>query len=96
MIDDEVRARLQSMFRAGFPRSLPRALRLPDADLESDDRITIDGGKGHPCSICGRIIEHSDSGSIAIRYDDRVARFHQRCHQLWDEERRKPLRRPAD
>ena len=94
MNDDEIRTNLQAMFKVGFPRSLPRALHSGDDQiLEGREQIIIGGGARQACSVCELVIEQTDRERIEYRYADRTVRFHGRCRQLWDEERRKPIRR---
>lgn len=88
--DDQVREKLREAFRTF---SLPRT--LPSPHLNGDEAITINGGRGRLCSVCGEIIPGDAEGSLAFQYpDNRVLTFHERCEQLWQEERHE-VRRPG-
>ena len=50
MNDDQVREKLREAFRTF---SLPRT--LPSPHLNGDEAITINGGRGRLCSVCGEI-----------------------------------------
>ena len=82
--DAEIRAKLREAFRTF---TLPRTMPTPGAALQV---IVIDGGRNRPCSVCGEIIPSTAEGSLAFTYPDgRVVFFHERCEQLWQEERQR-------
>lgn len=83
MTDDQVREKLREAFRTF---SLPRT--MPSPHLNGNKAITIDGGRGRLCSACGEIIPSTAERSFEFRYaDGRAFTFHDRCEQLWQEER---------
>jgi len=58
---------------------------LPGTRFEA---ITINGGRGRLCSVCRELIPTTAEGSFQFTYPDgRVFTFHDRCEQLWQEER---------
>ena len=87
MNDDQVREKLREAFRtSALPRTMPTP--VPAPRLEGFEAITINGGRGRLCSVCGEFIPSTAEGSFAFRYPDgRVLTFHGRCEQLWREER---------
>ena len=88
--DDQVREQLQSKLRRGqLPRALPAGLRIPGGiDRE---RITVGGGRGFACSVCGSVIGFVDLSPVELRYQSGlVLRFHTRCSELWMQERHRP------
>ena len=94
MNDDQVREKLREAFRRfALPRTMPGALPVPKP--EGFEAITINGGRGRPCSVCGETIPGNAEGSFEFQYPDgRVLTFHGRCEQLWQEERHE-VRRPS-
>jgi hypothetical protein len=85
--DDQVREKLREAFRTfALPRSMPTP--------QGFETITINGGRGRLCSICGEMIPSTAEDSFELRYPDgRVFTFHGRCEQLWQEERHQVRRR---
>jgi len=78
--DDQVREKLREAFRTF---ALPRVMPTPGFEA-----VTINGGRDRLCSICGEFIPSDAEGSFAFKYpDSRVLTFHERCEQLWQEER---------
>jgi hypothetical protein len=81
--DDQVREKLREAFRTF---SLPRT--LPSPHLNGNEAITINGGRGRLCSVCGELIPGNAEGSFEFKYPDgRVLTFHARCEELWQQER---------
>ena len=93
MDDNQVRAKLRDAFRRfALPRTMPGAHPVPKP--EGFEAITITGGRGRLCSVCGEIIPGNAEGSFEFKYPDgRVLTFHGRCEELWQEERHE-VRRP--
>lgn len=93
MDDNAIREKLAEKFRTHvLPRSMPNALH--SSTLEGfEAMVEIDGGAGHRCCVCDEMITQTDEGAWQFRYPDRSYAFHQRCEQLWQEERHKPLPR---
>ena len=94
MTDDQVREKLREAFRRfALPRTMPGALPVPKP--EGFEAITLNGGRGRPCSVCGETIPGDAEGSFEFKYPDGHAlTFHGRCEQLWQEERHE-VRRPS-
>lgn len=93
MTDDQVREKLREAFRTfSLPRVMSGAIPVPKP--EGFEAIMINGGRGRLCSVCGELIPSDAEGSFAFQYPDgRVFTFHDRCEQLWQEERHQ-VRRP--
>ncbi len=93
MDDHAIREKLREAFRTfALPRMMPTPLPVPE--LEGFEAITLNGGRGRLCSACGEIIPITADGSFEFKYPDgRVLAFHERCEQLWEEERHHPRRR---
>jgi hypothetical protein len=91
--DDQVREKLREAFRTfALPRVMPTP--VPAPQLEGFEAITINGGRGRRCSACGEFIPSTAEGSFEFKYPDgRRFAFHDRCEQLWQEERHQ-ARRP--
>ena len=94
--DSAIRKKLSTKFRANqLPRSLPNALRL--STLEGFEPMTINGGRGKRCCVCDEMITGTDEGSWEFTYPGGHSyAFHQRCEELWQDERQKPLLRQTD
>lgn len=93
MDDSRIREKLAAKFRTGeLPRSMPSALH--PSTLEGYEAIEINVGRGKRCCVCDEMITLADKGSMEFKYPDgRSFVFHQRCEQVWQEERQKPLPR---
>ena len=63
MNDDQVREKLREAFRT---LSLPRT--LPSPHLNGDEAITINGGRGRLCSVCGEIIPSNAGRAMNRRF----------------------------
>lgn len=92
-MNDAIRQKLAEKFHAHqLPRSLPNA--LSPSTLEGFEPMTINGGKGKPCCVCDEMIRLSDEGSREYtRRQGESYAFHQRCEELWEVERHKPILR---
>ena len=88
--DAAIRQKLSEKFRANqLPRSVPNALH--PTELAGFEPVTINGGRGQRCCVCDEMITRMDEGSLEFRYPDgRAFAFHERCEQLWLEERNRP------
>lgn len=87
MLDDsQIRAKLREAFRTfALPRTMPKV------GGNDEEMIQVDGGRGRMCSVCGELIPTTAVGSRAFTYlGRRVIFMHERCWQLWDEERYMP------
>jgi len=91
--DDQVREALREAFRTfSLPRMMPMLHPVPKP--EGFEAITINGGRGRLCSVCRELIPTTAEGSFQFAYPDgRVLTFHDRCEQLWQEERHEVRRR---
>jgi hypothetical protein len=91
MTDDEICFRLVELSRSGLPREMPGA---PVGQLQGRETMLIASCRGHRCSVCETTITGEDAAlSIEYRYPTGTVHFHARCHELWDEERHRPIRR---
>ena len=86
MNDDQVREKLREAFRTfSLPRTMPTA---------GFGAITINGGRGRLCSICGEVIPGTADSSLEFKYPDgRRFAFRERCEELWQQERHQVRRR---
>jgi hypothetical protein len=81
--DAEIRAKLREAFRTF---TLPRT--MPAVGSNSHEVIEVNGGRNRTCSACGEVISGTAEGSLAYNYPEgRMVYFHERCEQLWQEER---------
>jgi hypothetical protein len=87
MNPDEIRARLVTLFRGGFPRTLPA---VPPGRLQSHETLKVGFCRGHVCSACEATIEGTDADlSVEYHYPTLTVHFHPACQRLWDDERHK-------
>jgi hypothetical protein len=89
MNDATLRLILAEKFKAGTLRTdMPHALH--PSTLQGFEAMSIGTGRGRTCSVCEDTISLTAEGSIEFDYPaGEVLRFHGRCHELWNEERRK-------
>jgi hypothetical protein len=87
--DAEIRSKLREAFRTF---ALPRT--MPTAGTDGHEVIAVNGGRNKPCSVCGEAIPSTAEGSLALTYPGgRRFYFHERCAQLWEQERYRPVER---
>ena len=87
MTDEEIRKRVRARLANGtLPRELPTGRPLT-FDL-TPAQMMIGSAYNDPCVVC-------DERSTQTRYDTPrgPVAFHDRCHEIWEEERHKPIRR---
>jgi hypothetical protein len=94
-VDDDatIRVKLAEKFRTGrLRRELPDALH--PSELPDFPPMRIDGGRGKICSVCDQRIGPAEDGSLELVYPNGdCMRFHERCFELWKEDRLKPAPR---
>lgn len=93
MNDAEIRQKVRDRLRRGVLSSKP-----PDpaefGDVEGAEPMEIGPGTGDPCSACDLPIPRMDRFSRVFFYPSgEIIRFHERCYEIWDEERRRSMRR---
>jgi hypothetical protein len=90
----EIQQRIREKRRAGLLRMhLPAP---PVGDLQGRETIHITRADGqHSCSACGEPIAPDVTNVFELVYSDGIQRFHPRCKELWDDERKKPMPRRA-
>lgn len=59
-----------------------RAIATHELPLGVSSRVWGGRGSGKPCSLCGQTIGFND---VEIELDGIDARFHSKCHLLWQE-----------
>ena len=96
MDDDAIRQKLTEKFRANqLHRALPNA--LSPSTLEGFEAMSINTGRGKRCSVCDEMIGLSDVLPRQYTYcQGESYAFHQRCEELWQAERQKPILQPRD
>ena len=84
---DEIRKRVQERLASGaLPRHLP-AMGPVTPGQPSPPHIDVGSAYQDPCAVC-------DERPTQLRYNlTGPLAFHHRCHQIWEEERNKPIRR---
>jgi hypothetical protein len=67
--DDQIREKLREAFRRfALPRTMPGVYPVPKP--EGFEAITINGGRGRLCSVCGELIPGNADGSFEFKYPD--------------------------
>ncbi len=94
MKEEEIRQKVREKRRAGLLRMhLPTP---PVGDLQGRETIRVSRGDGqHSCAACGELMAPDVTNVLELVYADGIQRFHPRCKELWDDERKKPMPRRA-
>lgn len=84
MNEEEIRRKIRERLKSGsLPRELPSGARLQlGAVVESFLKLGLD--TKYPCSACD-----GDGPTMTYVYSDREVRFHERCENMWEDERNK-------
>ncbi len=90
----EIQQKIREKRRAGLLRM---HLPAPPVDhRQGRETIRVTRGDGqHSCSACGELIAPGVTNVFELVYSDGTQRFHPRCKELWDDERKKPMPRRA-
>ena len=71
--------------------------KLDEGTLPSEGMPRVWGGpgSGQPCDACEKIITNVDLEIEGIRSEGGTVRFHVKCFQVWDAERREEGHQPS-
>jgi len=90
----EIQQRIREKRRAGLLRMHLPAPLVGDLQARETSRITR-ADEQHFCSACGEPIAPDVTNVFELVYSDGIQRFHPRCKELWDDERKKQMPRRA-
>jgi hypothetical protein len=89
MTDDEIRESARQRLSTGqVPRELHMIAQPMTPGQPVPTGMVVGSALPDPCAVC-------DERSTQLRYNrpDGSIAFHQRCHEIWKEEARRPIRR---